>query len=111
MGYRSDSIAVSRDMGPLSLWVGAFLNMIPGTYMSNLTLFDGNDGCETKGICSKGSSIVTLPSSHRAPPTFPVKPPSYQAVLQGGPFMGVQVLRWKRLIWLHEKKGRENRKN
>ena len=34
-----------------------------------------------------------------------------QAVLQGVAFMGVQVLRSKRLILLHEKKGSENRKN
>ena len=33
-----------------------------------------------------------------------------QAVLQGVPFMGVQVLRWKRVILLHEKKNPENRK-
>ena len=34
-----------------------------------------------------------------------------QALLQGVPFMGAQVLRWKRLILLHEKMGPENRKN
>ena len=31
-----------------------------------------------------------------------------QAVLQGVPFRGVLVLRWKRLILLHGKKGPEN---
>ena len=34
-----------------------------------------------------------------------------QAVLQGVPFRGVQVLRWKRLILLHEENGPENRKH
>ena len=34
-----------------------------------------------------------------------------QAVIQGVPFMGVQVLRLKMLMLLHEKKGPEKRKN
>ena len=34
----------------------------------------------------------------------------YQAVLPGVPFMGVHVLRWKRLILLHEKRSGELQK-
>ena len=50
------------------------------------------------------------PSMHI--PLYPKLLPNYfkndsvgQAVLQGVPFTGVQVLRWKGLILLHEKKG------
>ena len=38
-------------------------------------------------------------------------PLNHQAVLQGVPFRGVQVVRWKRLVLLHEKNGLGNRKN